>query len=159
MECCAFRFTTLFAHADLDGGVCSTCYSQADSPDPPVHPARLAAVSRRPTCSEHEHGQSLSPAQDTNSDNILLTHKRTVLWNPDFEAFRPGWWFEPALLDKVATRPSIAILRRSTYSLSLPRTWMSPVSTLNRARCVMLSARVFGQAAPSPPYAPIVPIA
>ena len=100
--------TTLFVHADLDGGVCSTCYPQADSPDPPVHPARHAAVSRRPTCSQHEHGQSLSPAQDANSDSILLTYRRTVFWNLDFEAFRPDWWFEPALLDKVATVPSTA---------------------------------------------------
>jgi hypothetical protein len=104
----AVRFallTTLFVHADSDGGVCSTCYSQTDSPDPPVHPARHAAVSRRPTRSEHKHGQSLSPAQDANSDNIFLTFKRTVLWSPDFEAFRPDWWFEPALLDKVLFIP------------------------------------------------------
>jgi hypothetical protein len=123
--------TTLFVHADSDGGVCSTGYSQTDSPDPPVHPAHHAAVSRRPTRSEHEHGQSLSPAQDANSDNIFLTFKRTVLWSPDFEAFRPDWWFEPALLDKVATMPPIVILRRSAQNqallcATLPNTVLQP---------------------------------
>ena len=58
---------------------------------------------------------------NTNMGNLYLlprtqiaitfsSHKRTVLWNPDFEAFRPDWWFEPALLDKVATTPSIATI-------------------------------------------------
>jgi cytochrome P450 len=35
----------------------------------------------------------------------LLAHKRPDLWGPDAEAFRPERWFEPALLDKVATTP------------------------------------------------------
>ncbi|KAI0298782.1 cytochrome P450 [Multifurca ochricompacta] len=35
----------------------------------------------------------------------LLAHKRSDLWGPDAELFRPERWFDSVLLDKIATTP------------------------------------------------------
>jgi cytochrome P450 len=68
----------------------------------------------------------------------LLAHKRTDLWGPDAEAFRPERWFEPALLDKIVHTPFM-------YSpfYGGPRI-VSP--SFARARvCLMLKIKSFNQ--------------